>query len=120
MDKAYDPIKVIKKHDSFMKRIKSFSFRECWEWIGATDGCHGYGRFNGLDNKTYSAHRYSFMEFCGEIPKGMVVMHTCNNKKCVSPLHLELGTQKQNILNSIKDGIFHINHNYGRNKKCLT
>ena len=73
---CYDPVKVLKKHESFMRKIKSFSSRECWEWIGATDGCHGYGRFNGIDNKTYSAHRYSFMEFCGDIPKGMVVMHT--------------------------------------------
>lgn len=38
------------------------------------------------------------------VPLGMVVMHTCDNPRCVNPDHLQLGTQRDNILDSIRKG----------------
>jgi hypothetical protein len=44
-----------------------------------------------------SAHRFSYTITFGPIPKGQQVMHRCDNKKCVRPEHLRLGTQKDNL-----------------------
>ena len=68
----------------------------CWNWLGLLD-CGGYGRFSIGNGKWFKAHRVSYQLFKGEIPEGLVVRHQCNNRKCVNPEHLELGTQKDNI-----------------------
>jgi hypothetical protein len=43
------------------------------------------------------AHRWAYTHFIGNIPKGMVVMHTCDNRICCNPHHLKLGTQQDNL-----------------------
>lgn len=49
------------------------------------------------NKKNWLAHRYLFYQHHGEIPKGMVIMHTCDNPSCINIDHLKLGTQKDNI-----------------------
>ncbi|CAI1891350.1 HNH endonuclease signature motif containing protein [Serratia entomophila] len=68
---------------------------ECIEWIGSV-GSSGYGRvyFKG---KNRSAHRLSYSTHKGSIPDGLVVMHLCDNKPCVNPNHLSLGTTRDNL-----------------------
>lgn len=48
------------------------------------------------------AHRVSYEVFVGAIPKGSVVMHSCDNKRCCCPGHLTLGTQRENMLDAFK------------------
>ena len=67
---------------------------DCWEWTRSL--CtSGYGQLT--ENKKYwTTHRYVYTQIHGEIPDGMIVRHTCHNRKCCNPEHLLLGTDQDN------------------------
>ncbi len=69
----------------------------CWEWKAARDG-DGYGLFT-FPWGIFFAHRVSYELATAEpIPAGLVIDHLCRNKACVNPAHLELVTDRTNIL----------------------
>jgi hypothetical protein len=68
----------------------------CWLWKGYKMAS-GYGRF-GFNYKTLYAHRFSYELIKGDIPKGMVIDHLCKNRGCVNPDHMEVVTQRENLL----------------------
>lgn len=65
----------------------------CWNWTKSTR--EGYGQIT-IDGVHWTTHRYVATQIFGEIPKGKVVRHTCDNRLCCSPLHLKLGDHKDN------------------------
>lgn len=69
----------------------------CWLWKGPPRKRGGYGQFNWGDGKVVSAHKASYLLFVGEVPEGMDLDHTCRNRMCVNPEHLEPVTRKVNL-----------------------
>lgn len=124
-------------HIAFWERVHKT--RTCWVWTGPKNR-DGYGCVSG--NR---AHRYSWELINGKIPKGLSVLHRCDNPPCVNPKHLWLGTQTDNVMdmvakgrcadvryeanprakltseqvNSIKQRVHHKNHHDGQTHKQL-
>lgn len=74
----------------------------CREWLLSV-GSHGYG--NAFwQGRSINAHRLSYKAFHGPIPAGMLVQHSCDNRRCVLPDHLSLGTDATNAEDKAKKG----------------
>ena len=69
---------------------------DCWTHSGAKNSPRGYPQCTGI-NGSVLAHRMSWELNEGPIPKGAWVLHLCNNRSCVRPSHLSLGTHQQNM-----------------------
>lgn len=83
---------------------------ECWEWCGTRShyGIVSHGR-------NYYAHRMAWERAAKRpVPDGMVVRHTCDNKYCVNPAHLILGTQADNVRDAVERRINCRGERHGR------
>jgi hypothetical protein len=74
----------------------------CWNWTAGTYE-KGYGLYS-IKNRNYRAHRVSYEMHKGPIPEGMLVLHQCDNPRCVRPDHLFLGTNADNMADKIAKG----------------
>lgn len=78
----------------------------CWIWLGARTS-KGYGNIGwgprGAVHNT-SAHRFSYQLNVGVVPDNLYVLHRCDNRACVRPDHLFLGTARDNILDCFHKG----------------
>ena len=78
----------------------------CWLWTGSEKKLSGYGQIGlgGRGGKLVLAHRFSYELHKGPIPDGLVVMHSCDNPRCVNPSHLSVGTHSENTMDSVRKG----------------
>lgn len=71
-----------------------------WPYAKDRDG-YGYFKSGGYGVR---AHRALFAMFCGPIPEGMCVLHSCDRRDCINPAHLRLGTHAENMADMVSKG----------------
>jgi hypothetical protein len=82
----------------------------CWLWEGGI-GSSGYAQF-WFNGKTVQSSRMAYELYKGRLSPKDYVCHTCDNKSCVNPDHLFIGTAQDNMTDKVRKGrhVFHESH----------
>lgn len=85
-------------------KIQVKSLDECWEYTGGH--IKGYGVIRVLHKNLY-VHRLVYQSIYGQIPDGLFVCHSCDNRVCCNPRHFWLGTTQENTRDKVNKGRQH-------------
>jgi hypothetical protein len=92
----------VSAQDMFWAKVNKQGPNGCWIWTGSRNQWdYGLLRIRG---KALQAHRQSYEWAHGPIPKGLLVLHRCDNPPCCNPAHLWLGTDKDNCADKMAKG----------------
>lgn len=68
----------------------------CWEWPQDKLSGDGYGRLT-LKGRSTRAHRFAWETWVGPLGSEELLLHSCDNRRCINPEHLRVGTYKDNV-----------------------
>lgn len=74
---------------------------DCWEWQATPSQAYGLFRHKG---KMRKAHRVAYELTHGLLAQGAILLHQCDNPRCVRPAHLQPGTYRDNLMDAIEKG----------------
>lgn len=88
--------------EEYIKNRVVVTLAGCWEWQLST-GAYGYG-VCFRNKRCWRAHRLAYTTFIGPIQDNLLICHKCDNRRCVNPDHLFLGTAHDNMQDMILKG----------------
>jgi len=91
--------------ERFWSKVRKGNQAVCWTWMGALNSS-GYGVLGVIGTtKLVLAHRYAYQQaHPQEMIDGKIVMHSCDNRRCVNPDHLSVGDSQANVQDMYNKG----------------